>query len=36
MNELDHIDRLAANPLDGYLVRKDFVRIFKRQFTVQT
>jgi len=36
MNELDHIDRLAANPLDGYLVRKDLVRTFSRQFPVPT
>lgn len=28
--ELDHIDRLAAQHLDGYLVRKDLVRTFSR------
>jgi ATP-dependent Lon protease len=36
MNELDHIDRLAATSLDGYLVRKDLVRTFSRQFPVPT
>ena len=36
MNELDKIDRLAAAPLDGYLVRKDLVRTFSRQFPVPT
>lgn len=36
MNELDHIDRLAAASLDGYLVRKDLVRTFSRQFPVPT
>jgi ATP-dependent Lon protease len=34
--ELDHIDRLAAEALDGYLVRKDLVRTFSRQFPVPT
>ena len=34
--ELDHIDRLAASDLDGYLVRKDLVRAFSRQFPVPT
>ena len=34
--ELDHIDRLAAADLDGYLVRKDLVRAFSRQFPVPT
>ncbi len=34
--ELDHIDRLAASVLDGYLVRKDLVRTFSRQFPVPT
>jgi len=28
MNELDHIDELAASSLEGYLVRKDLVRTF--------
>jgi len=36
MNELDEIDRLAATSLDGYLVRKDLVRTFSRQFPVPT
>lgn len=36
MNELDHIDQLAATSLDGYLVRKDLVRTFSRQFPVPT
>ena len=36
MVELDHIDRLAAQHLDGYLVRKDLVRTFSRQFPVPT
>lgn len=34
--ELDHIDQLAASVLDGYLVRKDLVRTFARQFSVPT
>ncbi len=34
--ELDHIDRIAAETLDGYLVRKDLVRTFSRQFPVPT
>jgi ATP-dependent Lon protease len=34
--ELDHIDKLAATALDGYLVRKDLVRTFSRQFPVPT
>lgn len=36
MNELDHIDELAASSLEGYLVRKDLVRTFGRQFPVPT
>lgn len=36
MNELDKIDRQAASSLDGYLVRKDLVRTFSRQFPVPT
>jgi ATP-dependent Lon protease len=36
MMELDHIDKLAASHLDGYLVRKDLVRTFSRQFPVPT
>ncbi len=34
--EMDHIDKLAASALDGYLVRKDLVRTFSRQFPVPT
>lgn len=36
MIELDNIDSLAAKSLDGYLVRKDLVRAFSRQFPVPT
>jgi ATP-dependent Lon protease len=36
LSELDHIDRLAASVLEGYLVRKDLVRTFSRQFPVPT
>src|SRR6056297_3310948 len=36
MIELDQIDRKAAEVLDGYLVRKDLVRTFSRQFPVPT
>jgi len=36
MTELDHIDRKAAQSLEGYLVRKDLVRTFSRQFPVPT
>ena len=34
--ELDAIDNLAVGALDGYLVRKDLVRTFSRQFPVPT
>jgi ATP-dependent Lon protease len=34
--ELDVIDAKAAKTLDGYLVRKDLVRTFSRQFPVPT
>lgn len=34
--ELDHIDQTAALALEGYLVRKDLVRTFSRQFPVPT
>lgn len=34
--ELDRLDNLAASVLDGYLVRKDLVRTFSRQFPVPT
>jgi ATP-dependent Lon protease len=36
MTELDQIDKKAASVLDGYLVRKDLVRTFSRQFPVPT
>ncbi len=36
MIELDQIDKKAATVLDGYLVRKDLVRTFSRQFPVPT
>jgi ATP-dependent Lon protease len=34
--EMDLIDEIAASVLDGYLVRKDLVRTFSRQFPVPT
>jgi len=34
--DLDQLDRTAAATLDGYLVRKDLVRTFSRQFPVPT
>jgi ATP-dependent Lon protease len=34
--QLDALDRLAVESLDGYLVRKDLVRTFSRQFPVPT
>ncbi|WP_300670184.1 BREX system Lon protease-like protein BrxL [Desulfoluna sp.] len=34
--QLDHLDKKAALALDGYLVRKDLVRTFSRQFPVPT
>ncbi len=34
--ELDHLDRLAAQAFDGYIVRKDLVRKFARQYPVPT
>ena len=36
MIELDQIDKKTASVLDGYLVRKDLVRTFSRQFPVPT
>jgi len=36
MIEMDKIDSVAAEVLDGYLVRKDLVRTFSRQFPVPT
>ncbi len=36
MIELDQVDKQAAAVLEGYLVRKDLVRTFSRQFPVPT
>ena len=36
MMEMDDMDKKAAGVLDGYLVRKDLVRTFSRQFPVPT
>ena len=36
MMEMDDMDKRAASVLDGYLVRKDLVRTFSRQFPVPT
>lgn len=33
---LDHLDEIAASVLDGYLVRKDLVRKYSRQYPVPT
>jgi ATP-dependent Lon protease len=33
---LDHLDKLAASAFDGYLVRKDLVRKYARQYPVPT
>src|ERR1700736_4076141 len=34
--QLDNLDRLAAGAFDGYIVRKDLVRRFARQYPVPT
>lgn len=34
--ELDHLDELGASAFDGYLVRKDLVRRYSRQYPVPT
>jgi ATP-dependent Lon protease len=36
MAELDNLDTLSSESLNGYIVRKDLVRIFSRQFPVPT
>jgi len=36
MLDLDEVDKKAAATLDGYLVRKDLVRTFSKQFPVPT
>src|SRR6266550_5891436 len=34
--ELDRLDKIAADAFDGYIVRKDLVRKFARQYPVPT
>ena len=34
--EFDQLDRIAAEAFDGYIVRKDLVRLFKGQYAVPT
>src|SRR5947199_10842572 len=34
--EMDHLDRIAAESFPGYLVRKDLVRRYSRQYPVPT
>src|ERR1700677_4620730 len=34
--QLDELDKLAASAFDGYLVRKDLVRKYSRQYPVPT
>jgi len=34
--ELDPLDKIAADAFEGYIVRKDLVRMFSRQFPVPT
>ncbi|NMA55790.1 MAG: protease Lon-related BREX system protein BrxL [Firmicutes bacterium] len=34
--EFDQLDRIAAKAFDGYIVRKDLVRLFKGQYAVPT
>ena len=31
-NEMDHLDQLGAKAFDGFLVRKDLVRKYSRQY----
>jgi hypothetical protein len=35
-SELDHLDQLGAKAFDGFLVRKDLVRKYSRQYPVPT
>lgn len=35
-NEMDHLDQLGAKAFDGFLVRKDLVRKYSRQYPVPT
>ena len=34
--EMDHLDQLGAKAFDGFLVRKDLVRKYSRQYPVPT
>ena len=34
--EMDHLDQIAADAFSGYLVRKDLVRRYSRQYPVPT
>ena len=34
--QIDHLDRLGASAFDGFLVRKDLVRKYSRQYPVPT
>src|SRR5438445_1126397 len=34
--QLDHLDKIAASVFDGYLVRKDLVRKYSKQYPVPT
>jgi ATP-dependent Lon protease len=34
--EMDHLDQIAAAAFPGYLVRKDLVRSYSRQYPVPT
>ena len=34
--ELDALDQIAASAFDGYIVRKDLVRKYSRQYPVPT
>ena len=34
--EMDHLDKIAADAFPGYLVRKDLVRRYARQYPVPT
>ena len=36
MMELDNLDRIAASAFEGYMVRKDLVRKYSRQYPVPT
>ena len=35
-SEMDHLDQLGAQAFEGYLVRKDLVRKYSRQYSVPT